>query len=51
MQKKRNTEVNGYLDKVKTTINKYRLAASAYTHGIYCKTIHNSINVYTCVIK
>ena len=51
MQKKRNTRVNGYLDKVKTTINKDRFAASAYTHGIYCKTKHNSINVFSCVIK
>jgi hypothetical protein len=51
MQKKRNTRVNGYLDKVKTAINKDRFAASAYTHGIYCKTKHNSINVFSCVIK
>jgi hypothetical protein len=38
MQKRRITRVYEYLDKVQAAINKYRLAASAHSHGINCKT-------------
>ena len=42
------TRVNEHLDQVQAAINEYRLAASSYSHGIYCKTEHNKKGLVLC---